>query len=70
MYQNINTGEVWKLSHVETDRYFPDGITKAYKKIYVFENGERRAEDLFFKYWRKVDGAQQSVYSDAGDSSQ
>jgi len=58
MYQNINTNEIWKLAYIETDRYFPDGINKAYKKIYVFENGERWAEDLFFKHWLKVDEAE------------
>jgi hypothetical protein len=49
MYQNVNTGETWKLDHVEE-------ITNNQKplKVYVFENGERWAEDLFFRCFRKV----------------
>ena len=56
MYQNVNTGEVWKLSHVETIRTWRNEV-KVYLKIYVFENGERWAEDLFFKHWRAVSPA-------------
>lgn len=49
MYQNINTGEIRKLDHVESVPSNPAPIT-----VYVFENGERWAEDLFFRNFRKV----------------
>lgn len=50
MYQNKNTGEVWKLDHIENIPSNPRPLV-----VYVFENGERWAEDLFFKHWRKVE---------------
>jgi len=56
MYQNVNTGEIWKLACIETIRTWRNEV-KVYLKIYVFENGERCAEDLFFKHWRKVGNA-------------
>jgi hypothetical protein len=46
MYQNKYTKEIWKLDHVET---------VGDKKVYVFENGDRWAEDLFFTHWTKLD---------------
>ena len=52
MYQNVNTGEVWKLDHVEVIPNNPKPL-----KVYVFENGERWAEDLFYKHWRVVSPA-------------
>ena len=61
MYQNINSGDVWKLSCVETIRTWRNEI-KVYLKIYVFENGERWAEDLFIKHWRKVDEAEHQMH--------
>ena len=50
MYRNINTNEVWKLDHIEDIPNNPKPI-----KVYVFENGERWAEGLFFTHFRKVD---------------
>ena len=55
MYKNKNTGEIWKISYIETERYFPDGVNKAYKNIYVFENGERWCAEEFFTHWVKVE---------------
>lgn len=52
MYKNVNTGEVWKLDRVETIHSNPKDL-----KVYVFENGERWAEDLFYKHFVKVDEA-------------
>ena len=52
MYQNVNTGETWKLDHVEEIPNSPKLL-----KVYVFENGERWSEDLFFRHFRKVDEA-------------
>jgi len=49
MYQNVNTGETRKLDRVEVIPNYPKPL-----KVYVFENGERWAEDLFFMHWRKV----------------
>jgi len=65
MYQNKNTGEVWKLDRVEVIPSNPKDL-----KVYVFENGERWAEDLFYQHFRKVDEAQQSVYLTLGDSAE
>ena len=50
-YQNKNTYEIWKLDHVETVKSRPKDI-----KVYVFENGERWNEHLFFEFWVKVEG--------------
>jgi hypothetical protein len=49
MYKLTTTGEIWKLDHIESVPNYPDPIT-----VYVFENGERWAKDLFFKYFVKV----------------
>jgi hypothetical protein len=57
MYQNVNTGEIWELDHVEEIPNNPKPL-----KVYVFENGERWAEDLFFRHFRKVGEAEQSVH--------
>lgn len=48
MYQNKNTGEIWELDHIETVSNNPKPII-----VYVFKNGERWAEDLFFTHWYK-----------------
>ncbi len=50
MYQNKNTGEIWKLDCVEEVPNNPKPI-----KVYVFENGERWNEELFLRHFRKVD---------------
>jgi hypothetical protein len=49
MYKNVNTGQVWKLDHVESVPNNPEPIT-----VYVFENGERWNTELFFKHFVKV----------------
>lgn len=49
MYKNVNTGEVWKLDHVEEIPNNPKPLT-----VYVFENGERWAKDLFFSHFVEV----------------
>ena len=49
MYKNKNTGEVWKLDHVEEIPNNPKPII-----VYVFENGDRWNEELFFKHFFKV----------------
>ena len=49
MYKNIHTGELWELDHIEDVPSNPKSI-----KVYVFKNGERWNEELFFKHFRKV----------------
>jgi len=50
MYQNKNTGEIWKLDHVENIPNDPNPIV-----VYVFENGERWCSEEFSKYFVKVE---------------
>ena len=50
MYQNKNTGEIWKLDHVENIPDNPNPIV-----VYVFENGERWCSEEFSKYFVKVE---------------
>ena len=53
LYKNIHTEEVWKLSSIETIRTWKNE-KKVYLRVYVFENGERWAEDLIVKHWVKL----------------
>ena len=46
MYKNKHTNEVWKLDRTET-------VSGAV--VYVFENGDRWAADLFFEHFVKVE---------------
>ena len=49
MYKLKTTGEIWKLDRIETIPNNPKDL-----KVYVFENGERWAEDLFYQFFVKV----------------
>lgn len=53
MYQNVNTGEIWKLSHVETVRTWKNEV-KVYLKIYVFENGERLMDEYSINMFKSI----------------
>lgn len=45
-YKNVHTGEIWKLNRVESIPNFPKPVA-----VYIFENGERWAADLFFAHF-------------------